>query len=407
MSVYEFDSKLGVFSLRKSDTAEQVEARQVQPVISDENQLELLGEELVLNFAAVEEPEPEEIGASVLITEENSTIDSGISGKRNNDNFKGYEEDYASAINKEKVRLIQNLEKFTDRKWSSNSEKLSLYDIVNNIISRYDSGFRALKIPEEWKEEEFTIKDPLVQDESDFAFLVEICKSRGYRMRRTNGGREFEFIPEAEGRKQESQYNAKYRIVVHSYGADIEELDFLDKDETDEPVFIIKNEFNVNMTTNGSFMPNIRQYVDDEGNSRVVVETPDLNDSFLSDEFIFLTKELKKHFEQNRAGTLSKKEQEFFNRFVKNRATFEEIKENYYRVKRPDLNSNDRDENGYSIFRYEGWEASFTTHGNPWAVVGDWLTIEGASSNLYFPFQIKGLVHRFSHKWETDYTMIR
>jgi len=403
MSTYEFDGKLGVFSIKKTENATQLEARSTNPVVATQTELELIGESLTLEFKAIEELEPDELGDSFITAVDTSGTNIGKTS--GNTNFSGTEEEYVAAINKEKTKKLSSIEGIINREWAvveKAEDTLSLSFIIKNIIESYGTGFKATNIPKEWDEILFTHQKPLEQNESDFAFLADICTKRGYRMVRTNGGREFQFLPEAEGRKNLSNY----RVAVHTYGADLYDLNFLEKELSDFPTFVVKGEYSVTMTTNGGFLPNVRQFVDDEGKSRIVIETTDIEDSFLNTDFEFLSEKLKEHYDNKKAGTLTKQEDDFFDKFTQGRATFAEIKENYYKIKSPEYNSNNKEE-GYGIFRYEGWETSFTTHGNPWAHVGEWLTVEGASSNLYFPFQIKGLTHRFSHKWSTDFSMMR
>lgn len=321
---------------------------------------------------------------------------------RREGNFFGTEGDF--------LNLISNSSKpeknSGDRSWSIVDDAettMSVKFIITKIIEGYGRGKYTIKdLPEEWERKTYTAKYPLVQNSSDWAFFVKICRTNGYRIVREDHGRTFRFVRESDG----LHVKPLYRIAFHSFGGDVFELDFLHKKLDENPTFIIKTGLDVVVSSDTGFIPQIKQFLDDEGQSKIVVNVPDGLSSFLASKHTLLYDKLESDFLANRAGELTGESKKFFDAVNRKNATTEDWLR-YYNVEDPEYNSNDRDEEGYTVHPYEGWESSFETQGNKWATPGEWLTIEGTSSNLYFPFQIKSVTHVFGSKWSTQYELVR
>ena len=364
MGKFEFDKTLGVWALTSSTPPVSTERPRVEPIESYPQGLST-GYKRSVNFSGTEE-----VFLSQIKTSEKTENSSG------------------------------------DRSWSvvdSQDTTMSLSFIITKIIEGYGKDKYEIKeLPEEWERKIFTTKYPAVQNTSDWAFFVDMCRKNGHRIVRENHGRTFRFIKESDG----IHVNPPYRVALHSYGGDIYDLDFLHKKIDENPTFIIKDGLEVTVSTDTGFVPQIKQYLDDEGQSKIVINVPDGLSSFLSSNHTLMYEKLESDFLANRAGTLTGESKKFFDAVNKKNPTTEDWLR-YYKVEAPDYNSNDQEDEGYTIHPYEGWESSFVTQGNMWATPGEWLTIEGTSSNLYFPFQVKGVTHVFSHKWETQYELVR
>lgn len=361
-----------------------------------------------------EEGEPREVLTPVSVIEPAPVVDNPTVVLRTNrgENFSGLEEELLR-IAESKGPKTSGKDESNGRQWAlvnSAEDTISLYDIFKFILEgdgKGDKGYgyEVRNLPEEWKKVLYTTLEPIEQNGSDWMFLSEICKNKGFRIKRNDGGRVWEIVPESEGIEALSSY----RIVFHSYGGDLFNINFLNVLGNEKPVFIITSDFSVNVNSNGTYLPKIKHFIDEEGKSRVMTDTPEALSEFLLTQHEFNREVFLEKAKAYYDGTASKEEAELFEKVTnrsKNRATREEV-ELFYRKVSPEYNSNDTEDTGYQVYRYEGWDASFTTHGNKLSTPGDWVIIEGTSANLYFPFQVKSVTHRFSHKWSTEYEVIR
>ena len=322
------------------------------------------------------------------------------------ENFTGTEKDLTNFVGQKEVGS-QEIFIGADRPWAivpnaAGERTISLHYIITHIIEGY--GYEVMGLPEKWKEILYTPEDPLEQDSSDWGLFVTICDDYGYRIKRDDGGRRFTFVPEADG----LETLTNYRVAFQSFGGDVYTLNFLEVDESDNPIYIIKSGFSIDVSSNGTFIPQIKHYINDEGKSKVVIKVPEALSDFLNTKHEFAESFFYEKATKYQKGDLEGEEKRLFEAVIKKgqNPSMEDVLK-FFRSVSPDYNSNDTDDTGYQIYRYEGWSAGFTTHGNKYVTPGDWLIIEGTSANLYFPFQVKGVVHRFGHKWETDYEMIR
>lgn len=321
------------------------------------------------------------------------------------DNFSGTQEDFLKLANskEEETEILTG----SDRPWAvvpnpDGKMSLSLHFIITRIIEGY--GYEVFGLPEKWREIIFTLENPLTQDESDWGLFVRVCEKYGYRIKRDEGGRVFTFVPESEGLNT----LANYRVAFHSFGGRVYPLNFLDTPADEYPIFIIKSGFSINVSSNGTFIPQVKHFIDDEGKAKVVVTVPEALSEFLTNDYEFNQEFFDDQATKYREGVLEGEEKRLFESVTKagQNPSIADITR-FFSYASPDSNSNDTQDVGYQIYRYEGWESGFTTHGNKYTTPGDWLMIEGTSANLYFPFQVKGVTHRFGHKWTTDYEMIR
>ena len=322
------------------------------------------------------------------------------------ENFSGLEEDLINHANSKPIGS-QEILKGADRPWAvvpndKGEREISLHTIITRILEGYE--YEAVGLPEKWKEKLYTPENPLEQNASDWGFFVEICEEYGYRIKRDDSGRKFTFVPESDG----LDTLANYRVAFQSFGGSLYPLDFLQVEEKDKPVYLIKSGFSINVSSNGTFIPPVRHFIDEKGKSRVVVEVPEALSEFLTTNYEFKEEFFSTQADKYQDGKLEGEEKRLFEAVIgKGQDPSREDIIKFFNSTSPDYNSNNLEDTAYQIYRYEGWESGFTTHGNKYVFPGDWLIIEGTSSNLYFPFQVKGITHRFGHKWSTDYEMIR
>jgi len=293
-----------------------------------------------------------------------------------------------------------------DRSWSVVRNPLatmSLSFIITKIILGYGRDkFEIKGLPDEWSKILYTIGKPLTQDGSDWAFIGKVCRDLGYMIRREDHGRVFSIIKTSDGNNTQPNYS----IGLNGEGGDIFDLNFLDRKGNENPTFLILGDFSIEVSSDTGFVPQVKQFLDDTGISKVVIKVPDGLSAFLRAKHVLMEGKLEEDYLANKEGTLQGEEKALFDRIDKTNASLEDWL-HYYHVEIPEYNSNNPNDQGYSIHPYEGWSCSFTTLGNMWATPGEWLTIQGTSSNLYFPFQIKSVTHTFGHTWKTAYEMIR